>query len=106
MQHVIENKRLSPEEMMERILQQLGNMEKTIDELRSAMIQMARTEQQVATLIEQNSVLFKKLDDAQGRITQLEKDNISQGKSLDFFERLGWIGATALVGLVSYFFKQ
>ena len=81
-------------------------VESHLDEVRLAIVQMARTEERVSMVLEQNTELFRKLNALQKQVGQLEKENATQGQSLGFFERLSWIVTTALVGLGVWFVKQ
>lgn len=96
----------------EQILSRLNKMESKIDDLGRAMIQLARTEERVSIVLEQNAVLFKQSsnlreqsDLLKDRIHKIETDNATQGQSLGFFERVGWIVITGLVSLISLVFK-
>jgi len=81
-------------------------VEKHIDEVRVAIVQMAKTEERVSMVLEQNTVLFQKLDKLTVKVQELEKENATQGQSLNVFERVWWIIATALAGLATWHFKQ
>lgn len=81
-------------------------VEKQLDDVRTAIVQMARTEERVSTVLEQNTVLFAKVGKLTQKVHDLEKENATQGQSLNVFERLGWIMVTALVGLGAWWAKQ
>ena len=81
-------------------------VEKHIDEVRVAIVQMAKTEERVSMVLEQNTVLFQKVDKLTSKVQELEKENATQGQSINVFERAWWIIATALAGLAAWYFKK
>lgn len=91
------------------LLNRMDRMEKHLDEMRLALVQMARTEERVSTVLEQNAVLFKKVDDLNIRIRELEKADIRQGHSLGFIGKVAWMlgggVVTVFVTLVNGFLK-
>lgn len=96
------------ESMESQIINRLDNMERKLDEMGKALIQMARTEERVSIIIEQNSVLFKQMGDAtkersalKDRIHKLETENATQGQSIGFFERAGWAVAAVIGSILS-----
>lgn len=89
----------------DQILKRLDSLDLEMREMRKLMTQMAATEVRVATLIEQNSILFQRIDDLRTRISDLETENAKQGKSISFFERFGWLVAGGAASLVTYIIK-
>lgn len=82
------------------------NMERQLSDVRTAIVQMSKTEERVSLVLEQHTTLFKKLDDLTSKIQKLEKDNATQGQSINVFERFSWLVMTSLVGLAVWFFKK
>lgn len=98
---------------MEQFINRLENIEKKIDELGRAMIQLARTEERVSIMLEQNAAIFKQVtnmreqtDALKDRIHKLETENATQGQSLGFFERIGWIVITGLASIATLVLKS
>jgi tetrahydromethanopterin S-methyltransferase subunit G len=91
---------------MTQITQRLDRFERSLDEIRAAMIQMAKTEERVSIILEQNTVIFKEMSDVKKRLGDVEKINATQGQSLGFFERFGWVVLTAGAGVIGWLFKS
>lgn len=84
------------------IIGRLDRLEIRIDEVRAAMVQMAKTEERVSVILEQITTLFTKHTELQAQITKIEKENATQGQSIGFFERIGWIIAGAIGSLATW----
>lgn len=70
---------------------------------------MARTEERVTIVLEQNAAIFRQLAEAQKERSSLKEEignikteNATQGQSLGFFERIGWIVASAIIGGIGW----
>ena len=85
---------------MSAIEKRLDRFEFQLDEIRAALIQMAKTEERVAIILEQNVAMFKTVSDLQNRLNDVEKENATQQQSIGLFERAAWIvaGAVASIG--------
>lgn len=81
-------------------------VETHLDEVRLAIIQMARTEERVSVVLEQNTELFRKLNGLQKQVTDLEKENATQSQSLGVFERVAWLLAAGLLSSVTWVLKK
>jgi hypothetical protein len=90
---------------MAQVLQRLDRFEQQLSEVRVAIIQMARTEERVSVVLEQNTVLFKKVDSLTEKVGTLEKENATHGQSIGVFERFVWVVITAAAGAVVWLFK-
>lgn len=91
---------------MAQVLQRLDRFEQQLGEVRTAIVQMARTEERVSVVLEQNTVLFRKVDSLTNDIRKLEKENATQSQSIGTFERFVWIVITAAAGAVAWLFKS
>lgn len=80
----------------------LDRFEGQLDGIRLAVVQMAKTEERVAIILEQTTTLFRQNSELQKRIAKLENENATQAKSISTFERLGWIAITAFIGSISW----
>lgn len=92
-------------EDMAQISKRLDRFERSLDEIRAAMIQMAKTEERVSIILGQTTDLFAKNSLLQERISKIERENATQGQSISFFERFGWLVATAVAGVIGWMFK-
>lgn len=102
----------------------LDRFEFQLDEIRTALVQMAKTEERVVIILERTTELFKKhstlqqcVNDLQkesskkaeavhAKIAALEKENATQEQSLSFFERTGWIVAGAIGSVATWFITK
>lgn len=94
---------------MDRVIARLEHIEDKLSELNKVMINMARTEERVTIILEQLSTIFKQNAEAQKErallkeeINKLKTENATQGQSLGFFERIGWIVASAIIGGIGW----
>lgn len=93
---------------LETLQKDVQDVRKTIDKFGDALIRFAKTEERVVTLLEQNTILFGKIERLEGRMSTAESVNAKQSQSLGFFERIGWIAVTAFsgaVGVVGWMFR-
>lgn len=82
------------------LLNRMDRMEKHLDEMRLALVQMARTEERVSTVLEQNAVLFKKVDALTERVRELEQADIRQVHSLGFIAKVAWMLGGGVVTVI------
>lgn len=93
----------SGEKILYQLSKRLDRFENQLIGVGDAIVQMARTEERVSVLLEQNTTLFKKVDRFQQSIEGIKIENARQKQSLSFFERVGWIVVTAAIGVVGWF---
>jgi len=86
---------------MDQIVNRLDRVEKKLDEIGRAMVEIAKTEERVVRLIEENQEFNRCLHKIQERVASLEKDNIKNGQFSRSIERAIWIMFTAAIGFVS-----
>lgn len=91
--------------LYQQLAQRLDSFEQQLVVVGEAIVQIARTEERVSVLLEQNNTLFGKLGDVQNAIKAIEIENAKQTQSLSFFERIGWIVVTAVVGGIAWLMK-
>ncbi len=91
------------EKVLHQLTQRLDRFEEQLGSVGEAIVQMARTEERVSNLLEQNNTLFKKMDRFQQAVEDIKIESAKQNQSLGFFERVGWIVVTAGVALAGYF---
>jgi hypothetical protein len=80
----------------------LERIEKTLDQVRDAIIALARIEERMITLFKRMDNLDAEQSSQNRRLTLVENKVGNNGQALRFAERLFWIVATAAVGLVFY----
>ena len=84
----------------------LSRMEEKIDKLSDAVVSIARAEEKLIQLGTITDVLFKKIDDMNSRMIELEKTTTETKTFINGFNKLSWIFVsgllTALAGIVAY----
>lgn len=80
----------------------LERIEIKLDQLAEAMVSLARLDEKTLTLFKRMDTLDAQQTHQSNRLVTLEGRVGSNGASLRFAERMFWIVATAVVGLVFY----
>lgn len=84
----------------------LSRMEEKIDKLSDAVVSIARAEEKLIQLGTITDVLFKKIDDMNSRMIELEKTTAETKAFINGFNKLSWIFVsgllTALAGIIAY----
>jgi uncharacterized coiled-coil protein SlyX len=84
----------------------LSRMEEKIDKLSDAVVSIARAEEKLIQLGTLTDVLFKKIDDMNTRMVELEKTTAETKAFINGFTKLSWVFIsgllTALAGIVAY----
>ena len=85
--------------------ERLSRMEDKLDKLLEALVEMARMEERLLTIIkslEHMDAAFKKYDD---RVDEVEKQALIRGQKIAFAERLFCMVVTGAVGLAFVFLR-
>lgn len=86
----------------------LSRIEDKVDKLSDAVISIARAEEKLIQLGTLTDVLFKKLDDMNSRMVEMEKTTSETKAFINGFNKLIWIFMsgllTAVAGIVAYNF--
>jgi septal ring factor EnvC (AmiA/AmiB activator) len=89
-------------------LDRLSRMEEKIDKLSDAVVSIARAEEKLIQLGTLTDVLFKKIDDMNDRIIEMEKTTAETRSFMNTFNKLTWIFVsgllTAITGILVYNF--
>ena len=84
----------------------LTRMEEKIDKLSDAVVSIARAEEKLIQLGTLTDVLFKKIDDMNDRVIEMEKTTAETRAFINGFNKLTWIFVsgllTALGGIIAY----
>lgn len=84
----------------------LDRFELNLDEIRGVLVQMARTEERVSVILDQNTALMRNQVSIENRLREIEKENATQGQSIGFFERAAWIVAGAAGSVATWFITR
>jgi phosphoglycerate-specific signal transduction histidine kinase len=86
----------------------LTRIEQKVDKLSDAVISIARAEEKLIQLGTLTDVLFKKIDDMNSRMMDMEKTTAETRAFINGFNKLTWIFVsgllTAVAGIVAYNF--
>jgi len=84
----------------------LSRMEEKIDKLSDAVVSIARAEEKLIQLGTLTDVLFKKIDDMNTRMVELEKTTAETKAFVSGVTKLSWVFVTGLLtglaGIVAY----
>ena len=84
----------------------LSRIEDKVDKLSDAVISIARAEEKLIQLGTLTDVLFKKLDDMNARMIEMEKTTSETKAFINGFNKLTWIFVsgllTAIGGIIAY----
>ena len=86
----------------------LSRIEEKVDKLSDAVVSIARAEEKLIQLGTLTDVLFKKIDDMNSRMVEMEKTTAETRAFINGFNKLTWIFIsgllTAVAGIVAYNF--
>jgi|TARA_R100000081_G_C4689859_1_gene101921 uncharacterized coiled-coil protein SlyX len=86
--------------------ERLSRMEEKIDKLSDAVVSIARAEEKLIQLGTLTDVLFKKIEDMNSRMIEMEKTSAETKAFMNGFNKIGWIFVsgllTALAGIIAY----
>lgn len=86
----------------------LSRIEEKVDKLSDAIVSIARAEEKLIQLGTLNDVLFKKIDDMNNRVMDMERTTAETKAFINGFNKLTWIFIsgllTAVAGIVAYNF--
>ena len=84
----------------------LTRMEEKIDKLSDAVVSIARAEEKLIQLGTLTDVLFKKIDDMNSRMIDLEKTTAETKAFMSGFNKITWVFVsgllTAIAGIIAY----
>lgn len=84
----------------------LSRIEEKVDKLSDAVVSIARAEEKLIQLGTLTDVLFKKIDDMNSRMVEMEKTTAETRAFINGFNKLTWIFVsgllTAIGGIIAY----
>lgn len=84
----------------------LLRIEEKVDKLSDAVVSIARAEEKLIQLGTLTDVLFKKIDDMNSRMVEMEKTTAETRAFINGFNKLTWIFVsgllTAVAGIIAY----
>tara|TARA_E500000178_G_C16588729_1_gene559394 strand:- start:246 stop:533 length:288 start_codon:yes stop_codon:yes gene_type:complete len=84
----------------------LLRIEEKVDKLSDAVVSIARAEEKLIQLGTLTDVLFKKIDDMNSRMIEMEKTTAETKAFINGFNKLTWIFVsgllTAVAGIIAY----
>ena len=80
----------------------LDKLDSKIDKLSEAIVAIARIEERVTTVLKQNDRFILRMDRLENRVETVEQKAIVNSKGINMFERLFWIGVSAIASIIVY----
>tara|TARA_R110000803_G_scaffold167926_1_gene231161 strand:+ start:1213 stop:1488 length:276 start_codon:yes stop_codon:yes gene_type:complete len=91
--------------MTDDVSQRLEKLDNKLDKLSDAIVAIARIEERVTTVLKQNDRFIMRMDRLETRLETVEQKAIVNSKGINMFERLFWLGLSALVSIIVYNFR-
>ena len=91
--------------MIDDVSQRLEKLDNKLDKLSDAIVAIARIEERVTTVLKQNDRFIMRMDSLENRLETVEQKAIVNSKGINMFERLFWLGLSALVSIIVYNFR-
>ena len=88
--------------MIDDVAQRLEKLDNKLDKLSDAIVAIARIEERVTTVLKQNDRFIMRMDRLETRLETVEQKAIVNSKGINMFERLFWIGVSAIASIIVY----
>jgi len=88
--------------MIDDVSNRLDKLDIKIDKLADAIVAIARIEERVTTVLKQNDRFIMRMDRLENRVETVEQKAIANSKGINMFERLFWIGVSAIASIIVY----
>ena len=88
--------------MIDDVSNRLDKLDSKIDKLADAIVAIARIEERVTTVLKQNDRFIMRMDRLENRVETVEQIAIVNSKGINMFERLFWIGVSAIASIIVY----
>ena len=88
--------------MIDDVSNRLDKLDTKIDKLADAIVAIARIEERVTTVLKQNDRFILRMDRLEDRVETVEQKAIVNAKGINMFERLFWIGVSAIASIIVY----
>ncbi len=88
--------------MVDDVSQRLEKLDNKLDKLSDAIVAIARIEERVTTVLKQNDRFIMRMDRLETRLETVEQKAIVNSKGINMFERLFWIGVSAIASIIVY----
>jgi hypothetical protein len=83
----------------------LNRIEKHLDKMSAAMVDMARMEERMVTAFKRMDNIVEYQKKADDRLDEMEKQAIARGQKIAFAERIFWMICTGAVGLAFVYLR-
>ena len=85
--------------------ERLTRIEKHLDKMSAAMVDMARMEERMVTAFKRMDNIVEYQKKADDRLDEMEKQAIARGQKIAFAERIFWMVCTGAVGLAFVYLR-
>ena len=89
-------------QVIDDVSNRLDKLDTKIDKLADAIVAIARIEERVTTVLKQNDRFILRMDRLENRVETVEQKAIINSKGINMFERLFWIGVSAIASIIVY----
>jgi hypothetical protein len=80
--------------------QRLDNIEKKIDKLSDAMISLARTEEKMLAMEQNNRNHFERMNRFSEKLDIIERRVTENAHTVDIINKIAWVATAALIGAI------
>lgn len=80
--------------------QRLDNIEKKIDKLSDAMISLARTEEKILSMEQNNRNHYERMNRFSEKLDNIERKVNENAHTVDIINKIAWVATATLVGAI------
>jgi phage shock protein A len=80
--------------------QRLDNIEKKIDKLSDAMISLARTEEKILAMEQNNRNHFERMNRFSEKLDNIERKVNENSHTVDIINKIAWVATATLIGAI------
>lgn len=84
--------------------QRLDNIEKKIDKLSDAMISLARTEEKILSMEQNNRNHYERMNRFSEKLDSIERKVNENAHTVDIINKIAWVATATLLGAIIKFF--
>ena len=80
--------------------QRLDNIEKKIDKLSDAMISLARTEEKILSMEQNNRNHYERMNRFSEKLDNIERKVNENAHTVDIINKIAWVATATLIGAI------
>jgi phage shock protein A len=90
--------------MAETQTKRLDRIEEKIDKLADAMVSLARTEEKILSMEQQNHNNFERMNRFSQKLDDVERRVVENAHTVNIINKLAWVATASLIGAIIKFF--